>query len=530
MTTYAIAINRHYVGKAPYPAPPGFWAKYNGQFENCSLTIEDFIELVRSGYAYTAWHTSYRKAENFALGQHIALDFDTKDERSTLDALCADPLISRFAAFVYTTPSHTPEGPKARAVFVLDRPIMSGEKYTLLARALVDLYQHADETCKDACRLFYGSKGCDYRVLGNVLSLEAAADHIVAPYKAKVAQAAAEREAKREAARVTYGNVQADDEVKVWYVNAAFDKEHDLVAHAPDGERHKTLLAAAMRLGGLLNTTWIPGGVVSESRIYDTLLSASEKNGEVRDYGQANVEQTIRDGIGYATEPRDEPIWEKREEQVRAAEPSAILPEIALTPEQAEREREALERIRREAWWRGFHAGMGLAAREFWAGIGATTATIDRLQLGYDDEHDGLTIPYFAANGELLNIEYRASVDPDTLVNYEFETPSLLCVQTGHPDQPVLLLEDTLDAIRVAGIPATAAYSIYALPHLMPDKQSLTALAGRVVVVLATDRHEARIAAVHEQAKVVQLPFCVAEMVRRGVGAHELRWYVKQAR
>lgn len=313
MNTYAIAINRAFSGKAPFPAPDGFWRGYNGQFRNEQVTAQQFAESVHAGYGYTTWHADYRKAENFVLGQHIALDFDTGDERSTIDTLLSDDFIARFAGLIYTTPSHTPQAPRARVVFFLDRPIRNPHKYTLLARSLLWRYGAADETCKDACRLFYGSIGCDYELTDNILTLEDAALHLVNPYKAHIAIVEREREEARQRARAQYGDVQADDTMKAAYINRAFDNEYDTVSRALTGDRHKQLLDAAIRLGGLLKAGWVPSGLVSEQRIIDTLMDAATKNGIVAKYGDADPLRAITNGIGYAA-PRDEPIWKRNEE------------------------------------------------------------------------------------------------------------------------------------------------------------------------------------------------------------------------
>lgn len=528
--TYTIAINRSYVGKVPFPAPEGLWGEFNGQFRNETLTIEQFANAICKGFACTTWHAFYRKAANFVQGQHIGLDFDTEDERSTFPALMADPFINRYATILHTTPSHKAEKPRARVIFLLDRPIRDAQKYVLLTNALLWKYAGADETCKDACRLFFGAKDCDVLTPGNILTLEDAATHLVNPYKEHLAEIERQREEARQAAREKYGDVQADDQIKAWYINSAFDREHDSLARAGHGVRHKGLLQAAIRLGSFLNTTWVPIGLVDEQRIYDTLLSASVKNGEIKDYGELNSRQTIRDGISYA-KPRDEPIWRLDEEGETVAdeqEQSQLLPEIALTPEQAARERQAIEAIRREAWWKGYHAGMSASVREFWQGMGASDAYINALQLGYDDQNDDLTIPYLSPGGELLNIEYRQSVDP-ALVSYETELPSLLQVKAGQEDSPILLLPDALEAIRTAQYRVLAPFPIYALPHLTPDQQSLEPLADRHVIVMTTTYEDDRIKRLRKQTKVIQLPYSLPDMVQRGMTAQQIARYMRQA-
>ena len=52
----------------------------------------------------------------------------------TLPVLLANKFISRHAAIVHTTTSHTPEAPRACVLFLLDAPIMQATNYALAAR------------------------------------------------------------------------------------------------------------------------------------------------------------------------------------------------------------------------------------------------------------------------------------------------------------------------------------------------------------------------------------------------------------
>lgn len=180
--TFQVAINRRHVGKLP----PGDkrWADFNDSFEILTLDADGLAREIGAGHAYTAPHkrkhqkleggkkSAYRHSLNFLHAQHLAVDFDTEDDRSTLDALSADPFIARYAAFLHTTASHTPDKPRARAVFILDQPIMTAGDYADAMTALVWKYSgHADSSCKDAARLFFGAPLCTVRMIGHVLPL-----------------------------------------------------------------------------------------------------------------------------------------------------------------------------------------------------------------------------------------------------------------------------------------------------------------------------------------------------------------------
>lgn len=169
---YKIAISRLALA---HKIPPGseIWPKFNASFENLDLDISGIMQAVYSGRAITTQHKDHwRTSANYLCGQHIGLDFDAGDTTSSLPILLQDKFVSRYAAFAYTTISHTPECPRSRVIFLLDAPITQAKNYTLAAAALLWLFGTADRQCKDAVRFFYGAPGCEMVRLDNVLPLE----------------------------------------------------------------------------------------------------------------------------------------------------------------------------------------------------------------------------------------------------------------------------------------------------------------------------------------------------------------------
>lgn len=170
--TYKMAFSAmHLTGKIEHGSD--LWNPFNRSFRNLELEPIDIANEIYQGHAFTTWHKDgWRSGKNYVLGQHLGLDFDTEDERSTLPYLAKDKFISKYGALIYTTPSHKPEAPRARALFLLDTPIHQAKNYSLAASALVWLFGgQADRKCKDACRFFYGSEGCEIEYLDNVLPL-----------------------------------------------------------------------------------------------------------------------------------------------------------------------------------------------------------------------------------------------------------------------------------------------------------------------------------------------------------------------
>lgn len=169
-----------------YKIPQGdpVWNQFNASFVNRELELHDIANEIYMAHPFTTWHKKeWRSAANYELGQHIAIDFDTEDERSTLTYLAKDKFIKKYAAFIYTTPSHTPASPRARVLFVLDQPIYQAQNYTTAVSALLWIFGTADRQCKDCCRFFYGSRNCDFEWIDNVLPLEKVKE-IIAQYKA----------------------------------------------------------------------------------------------------------------------------------------------------------------------------------------------------------------------------------------------------------------------------------------------------------------------------------------------------------
>lgn len=188
MLTYgSVSIDKEYhaalgpVLQGKIPPGDAYWREFNGAFRNQALTqVALAAELFDGRPITTVCDPSWRKAENYSLGQHIGLDFDTEDKRSTFKHLMADPFIARYGSIIYTTPSHTPDKPRARVLFMLDTPIHQAKNYTLAATALLWIFGAADRQCKDPVRFFYGCKpgAGEMEWLNNELPLDIVKDLI----------------------------------------------------------------------------------------------------------------------------------------------------------------------------------------------------------------------------------------------------------------------------------------------------------------------------------------------------------------
>lgn len=280
--TYRVAVSSKSLASKIPPGSPA-WRDFNASFVNRELTPFDFAQSIWDGHPFTTWHKDgWRTTANYLCGQHLGLDFDNSDATSTLPALMANPFIHRHAAILYTTPSHTPEAPRARVVFLLDTPIMQATNYALAAQALLWLFGTADRQCKDPARFFYGSLRCEMEMFDNVLPL-ATVKHVIGQY-----QATGRRELARHARSAP--TVTSDR-----YTTAALRNEVLAVKTAPQGERNNTLNRACWNLARFIAT-----GELSQIDIEDALTEAALVAG----LEQAEITATLRSAFRAAGKPK----------------------------------------------------------------------------------------------------------------------------------------------------------------------------------------------------------------------------------
>lgn len=276
-TTYRVAVSTWALDHKLAPGAPE-WAAFNASFVCQDLTPFDFAHAIYDGHPFTTWHANnWRTSANYVCGQHLGLDFDAGDQTSTLPALLDNPFIHRHANILYTTPSHTPEAPRARVVFLLDTPIMQATNYALAAASLLWLFGTADRQCKDAARFFYGSLRCEMEMFDNVLSL-ATVKHIIAQY-----QASGRKELQRQTR-----TIQANNK----YTTAALRNEVEAMRTAAPGTRNHTLNKACWNLARFIAT-----GELSQIDIEDALTDAALGVG----LEMPEIKATLRSAINAAT-------------------------------------------------------------------------------------------------------------------------------------------------------------------------------------------------------------------------------------
>ena len=107
------------------------WGKHTASFHKELHTIDSLVKKVTlDGCAFApVMRGGYRSRANFISAQHIGLDDDRGTAASSLQALAEDQFIAAHAAFLYESPSSTPDCPKSRIVFIPDQPFSSAEGY-----------------------------------------------------------------------------------------------------------------------------------------------------------------------------------------------------------------------------------------------------------------------------------------------------------------------------------------------------------------------------------------------------------------
>lgn len=271
-------------GKAPEGWKSSDWARYHRTFRQLTVTPREMAIHVWHGYAFTPVFTESRKEEYFKWAYHIALDFDTGDETSSLPFLMERPgtFAWMFASFGYSTPSSTDESPRSRVVFILDAPIHTPDEYraayAAVAWRMAEEGSDTDPACKDPLRLYFGSPDCKVSTNWSLLST-ASLGILLEQYKEAHPPAPLPVRPPRV--------VVPPDEKRRQYKLAQIGER---VRMAPQNEGHMTLLKTARLAGGYIAT-----GALDEPSVIAELSAAAMARPWADD--AVEIERVIFDGI-----------------------------------------------------------------------------------------------------------------------------------------------------------------------------------------------------------------------------------------
>ena len=274
-------------GKMP---KDGDWEAFHKSGQWREGSARDMLKWIYRGYAFAPIfdNPTVRKSNHFDQAHHIAIDFDTDDERSSLQALADDPFANYFATFGYTTPSHQVHKPRSRLLFIFDQPVTDGAYYEDLYQALLWRFPAADRSAKDAARMFYGSPGCQVWDNWSLLPLKAASVLIEQWGEAHPAP----KPEPKPTISITYNTGDA-------YIRTAIEREAAAISTAATGERHNALVKSAYALGSMARS---PHYDLTESSAINALIAAASwavSKADIRD-----IRRTVTDCVTTAT-PRE---------------------------------------------------------------------------------------------------------------------------------------------------------------------------------------------------------------------------------
>jgi hypothetical protein len=143
-----------------------------------------------AGSGQSPYRITYRVKENVISSQLLALDSDTGDERSDFETLLADSFIGQYAALLHATASATPDAPRTRVIFLLEKPL-APVAYEQALRALLHRYPFCDQSVNHAAVVFYGARDCSFHLTGNILPWDALETQLLQPFAAFLERATA---------------------------------------------------------------------------------------------------------------------------------------------------------------------------------------------------------------------------------------------------------------------------------------------------------------------------------------------------
>lgn len=279
-----IAISKIALTQKPEKGDP-LWRDLSASFQNMDISLIDLVNFIWQGHSFTctlkpqtAQGGLWRDKKFFAGAQHLCLDFDTSDARSSIETLANDPFIRKRAALLYSSMSSRPlEGKhRTRALFIFDKPIQQAKNVVAANKAALWLYGTADPQCSDPARLWLGSKGCDVMILDNVLPIDMIRD-LIEKYDAT-------KRAQLSAYVPQPFNGKNDD--------AALDRLVAKMRSAGEGYRNATLNDCGFFLGlsvgeGRIDKGW------GERALYSAALAVGLDDREIK----STLSHAIQDGM-----------------------------------------------------------------------------------------------------------------------------------------------------------------------------------------------------------------------------------------
>lgn len=109
-----------------------------------------------------------RQIANFVGAQLFGVDVDFG---APFEELKMNAFLRQYAAFAYTTASHTDDQPRYRIIFALQRPETEPERYKRLVSIIADKFA-GDANARDAVRIWYGSPNAQLITFGQTMAVD----------------------------------------------------------------------------------------------------------------------------------------------------------------------------------------------------------------------------------------------------------------------------------------------------------------------------------------------------------------------
>lgn len=483
------------------------WNNFNGSFVNKEIDPSLFPIVVQKGYAYTAQHNHYRKVENFICSQFLAFDFDTEDHHSSFEELCKNEFVKNNAYFLHTTPSHQPDKPRTRLVFVLDKAIEDSDLYNEMMIAGIDYFKIADKSAKGAARFFYGAKDCEILKLGNILSVETFNKLILEPYQQKQKHLINQQKEQLEKMVIYQPNKIPN---KILQIHREKLLEH--VRNAGDGEKHYTLLKIATTLGGYIVSGYYD---FDECFLYmkDAIISNPHN---VKDMQHAfdTIEKSLQHGMSMPLYFEDR--YSKGFDNVKPALTSSQKVQI------------------QKLFWQACHDMLTAKEKDLWYNLGFNDAIIDQYMLGYRNRkidtssgeiliESAYSVPFVDYDNNVLNVEYRT----ETGFEYENDYPVLFYTDKTAIQKPMIVLPDSLTALNTY-LNVGYDYQVVGLPHMAIVKDTIDYDGAVILLEPDTDKDFYNFKSVREHCRFLRLKKPIKEAVKN-MSVIEFGWLLQQA-
>ena len=175
-TKIQVGLSQAFINKPESPDT----SKMAHSFIATDATLNEFVDHLKAGKAFTVgtYTDNHRLEDNFIQSQILALDLDSKSMQTAQQ----NKGIADHALILHETPSHTTDTPKARVIFILDKPIPRLDAWRKAQAAVIHHFADLkpDASCKDGARFFYGSTKEYLIQAGNRLSIDKVAECIKA--------------------------------------------------------------------------------------------------------------------------------------------------------------------------------------------------------------------------------------------------------------------------------------------------------------------------------------------------------------